>query len=115
MNRMNRTATSAYGMVIVSAMLVARVASAAPDGWSPVEVRGGTAIFDAATNISAINVHGKSTELDARASVLEGPAGLSLERVEATLPVKASRQAWACGTSTCESWSSRIPTAPSPT
>ena len=89
MNRMNRTATWAHGVVIVSAMLAARVVSAAPDAWSPVEVRGGTASFDAATNISAINVHGKSTELDARASVLEGPAGLSLERVEATLPVKS--------------------------
>jgi polyisoprenoid-binding protein YceI len=89
MNRMSRTASSVYGIVIVSGMLAARVASAGADAWSPVEVRGGTASFDAATNVSAINVHGKSTELDARASVLEGPAGISLDRVEATLPVKS--------------------------
>jgi len=50
--------------------------SAAPDAWSIVEVRGGSASFDAATNISAIVVHGKSSELDARASVRDGADGL---------------------------------------
>jgi polyisoprenoid-binding protein YceI len=89
MNRKNRTASSILGVVTAAAMFVTPVAATGPDAWSAVEVHGGTASFDAATNISAITVHGKSTELGARASVLEGPAGISLERVEATLPVKS--------------------------
>jgi polyisoprenoid-binding protein YceI len=88
MNRMNRTASSIGRIVIASAMFAAQAAAAGTDAGSSMEVRGGTASFDAATNVSAINVHGKSTALEARASVLDGPAGISLERVEATLPVK---------------------------
>jgi polyisoprenoid-binding protein YceI len=88
MNRINGRMT-ACGLVIASAMFATRGVSAAPDAWSVVEVRGGTASFDAATNISAISVHGKSNELDARASVREGSNGLALESVEATLPVKS--------------------------
>jgi polyisoprenoid-binding protein YceI len=90
MNRINRSTAAMYGAIaIASALFAARGASAAADAWSIVEVRGGTAVFDAATNVSAITVHGKSTELDARASVREGSDGLALERVEATLPVKS--------------------------
>jgi hypothetical protein len=89
MNRMNLTTWSLYRTALVSAMFAARLAAAGADAWSPFEVRGGTASFDAATNVSAITVHGKSTALVASASVLEGPAGISLERVEATLPVKS--------------------------
>jgi polyisoprenoid-binding protein YceI len=88
MNRINRTTAATCGVVIAAAMFAARV-SAAPDAWSVVEVRGGTASFDALTNVSAISVHGKSTALDARASVREASEGLVLERVEATLPVKS--------------------------
>lgn len=89
MNRMNNAAWSISRVVLVSALGAARLAAAGSDPWSAVEVRGGTASFDASTNVSAITVHGKSTELVARASVLEGPAGMSLERVEATVPVKS--------------------------
>jgi len=90
MNRINRSTTVTCGIVIIaSAIFAARGVQAAPDAWSIVEVRGGTAIFEAATNVSAISVHGKSTGLDARASVREGSDGLALERVEATLPVKS--------------------------
>jgi polyisoprenoid-binding protein YceI len=55
----------------------------------PLQVRGGTASFDAPTTVASINVHGKSTELDARASVRDGAEGLALESVEATLPVRS--------------------------
>jgi polyisoprenoid-binding protein YceI len=89
MNRINRTTATTCGIVIASAIFAARVASAGPDEWSLVEVRGGTASFDAATNVSAITVHGKSSELDARARVREASDGLALERVEATVPVKS--------------------------
>jgi len=89
MNRIKGQMTAVCGLVIASAMFATRGMSAAPDAWSIVEVRGGTASFDAATNISAIVVHGKSSELDARASVRDGADGLALEAVEATLPVKS--------------------------
>ena len=89
MNLLNQNVWPVYRVVVASAMFAVTVAAASPDAWLPVEVRGGTASFDAATNVSAITVHGKSTELVARASVLEGPAGISLDHVEATVPVKS--------------------------
>jgi polyisoprenoid-binding protein YceI len=77
------------GVVAAAAMFAARGVSAAPgDAATLIEVRGGTATFDAATNVSAISVHGKSTALDARASVREGAEGLTVDAVQATLPVK---------------------------
>jgi polyisoprenoid-binding protein YceI len=88
MNRIDKR-MAACGLVMASAMVAARGVAAAPDAWSIVEVRGGNASFDAATNVSAISVHGKSTQLDARASVRDGSDGLVLESVEATLPVKS--------------------------
>jgi polyisoprenoid-binding protein YceI len=89
MIRSSRTTAATCGLVIASAIFVAAGASASPDGWSSVEVRGGTATFDAATNVSAINVHGKSSELEAHATVREGSDGLALDRVAAKLPVRS--------------------------
>lgn len=88
-SRINGRMAATCGLVIAWAMFATRGVSATPDAWSVVEVRGGTASFDAATNISTISVHGKSSELDARATVREGSDGLALEAVEATLPVKS--------------------------
>jgi polyisoprenoid-binding protein YceI len=89
MNRINTTTAATCGLVMAAAVFAARGVSAAPDAWSVVEVRGGTASFDAPTNVSAISVHGKSNALDARASLHEASDGLVLEHVEATLPVKS--------------------------
>ena len=89
MNRINGRMVATCGLVIASAMFATRGVSAAPDAWSVVEVRGGIASFDAGTNVAAISVHGKSSELDAHASVKEGTTGLALEKVEVTLPVKS--------------------------
>jgi polyisoprenoid-binding protein YceI len=77
------------GLVMASAIFAMRAISAATDASSVVEVRGGTASFDAATNIPTISVHGKSGALDARATVRDGGDGLALDAVEATLPVKS--------------------------
>jgi polyisoprenoid-binding protein YceI len=79
----------------VSAILAVASAStsapliAASDARSEVEVRGGTVHFEAPTTVPSIKVHGKSTELDARASVRDIDDSLSLESIEATLPVKS--------------------------
>jgi polyisoprenoid-binding protein YceI len=53
-----------------------------------VHVLGGTATFEARTNISAINVHGKSASLAGRAQVRHSGDVITIERMEATLPVK---------------------------
>jgi polyisoprenoid-binding protein YceI len=81
-----RTATRE--LVMASILLMGGV-SAASDSRSVVEVRGGTASFDVATNVLAISVHGKSSALDAHATVRDGADGLAVEAVEATLPVKS--------------------------
>lgn len=67
------------------------VPAAAQSGESsaPVEVLGGTASFETGTNIPAISVHGKSTELRARAQVRQTSDNMTIERVEATVPVKS--------------------------
>jgi polyisoprenoid-binding protein YceI len=53
-----------------------------------VEVQGGTAAFEANTNISAVNVHGKSTALTGRAEVRRAGDVLSIQNMEATVAVK---------------------------
>ena len=57
----------------------------APD---EAEVRNGTAAFEVETNIRAIRVHGKSTALQGRALVRQGPEGLAVEELRASLPVQ---------------------------
>jgi polyisoprenoid-binding protein YceI len=54
----------------------------------PVEVQG-SATFDVGTNVPALSVHGKSTELQARGRVRRGANGPQLEHLEATMPVKS--------------------------
>src|SRR5262245_17968370 len=89
MIRINNVMAAACGVMIASSMGAVLSVSAASDAWSAVEVRGGTASFEASTNVPAITVHGKSTELDARANVRDGSAGLTVVSAEATLPVKS--------------------------
>jgi polyisoprenoid-binding protein YceI len=74
---------------MTSAIFALRSVSAAPEAQSVVEVRGGTASFTATTNVATISVHGKSSALDARATVRDGFDGLALETVQARLPVKS--------------------------
>lgn len=67
----------------------AQASAAQPaDAAAVVEVQGGTATFDADTNIPAISVHGKSTELKARAQIRQAGDALTIEQMEAVLPVK---------------------------
>lgn len=75
--------------VPVVAVLLAPCASAwALDDSAMVEVRGGKAVFEATTNVSAIGVRGKSTALEGHARVRMDADRLVIERLEATLPVK---------------------------
>jgi polyisoprenoid-binding protein YceI len=78
---------------LVSSPLAARQAAQAPAPASaaatPVEVRAGTATFDAETNIGAISVHGKSSDVRGRAVVRQAGEALVLEQVEAVMAVKS--------------------------
>lgn len=89
MKRVSGRMTATCGLAIASVIFAWRGVSASTEAQSVVEVRGGKASFDAATNIPTISVHGKSSELDARATVREGSDGLALDLVEARLPVKS--------------------------
>jgi polyisoprenoid-binding protein YceI len=89
MNGINGRMAAARGLVIAAAVFALPGLAAAGGEWSVVEVRGGTASFDAATNVSTISVHGKSSHLEARATVRDGSDGLALKAVEATLPAKS--------------------------
>lgn len=60
----------------------------AADGPAQVEVRGGTAAFEAATNVPAISIHGKSTALTGRAKIVADAGRLTIEELDATVPVK---------------------------
>ena len=55
---------------------------------SMVEIHGGTATFDAATNVAVISIHGKSTALEGRARIRQSADGLVIEQLEAALPVR---------------------------
>jgi polyisoprenoid-binding protein YceI len=53
-----------------------------------VEVHGGTASFDVGTNIPAIRVHGKSSQVEASARVREQESRLLLTEMTAIVPVR---------------------------
>src|SRR5262245_19264380 len=88
MIHINKQIAAACGVVIVS-LGATHSLPAAADVWSAMEVRSGTASFEVSTDVVSITVHGKSTELDARANVHDGSSGLTVESAEATLPVKS--------------------------
>ena len=67
-----------------AALAVAEEAKVA-DG--AVAVESGTATFHVDTNISAISVKGKSTAVRGRAVVKQAPEGLTIEQIEASVPV----------------------------
>ena len=72
----------------LSMAVVTATTAAAQSGETAVEVRGGTAAFDAATNVSAIAIHGKSAALEGRAKVRDGANGFEIQQLEASVPVK---------------------------
>ena len=58
-----------------------------PGQWTQFVVTSGTASFDAATNVSAITVHGKSTALSGRVWLRRDAHGFLLRGLEVTVPV----------------------------
>lgn len=78
----------ATAAVLATALAVQAGSNITADPASVV-VQRGTATFDVATNVSVVDVHGKSNALKARGRVRQGPEGVVLEQIEATLPVKS--------------------------
>ena len=76
------------GALGLSIAVLSATAASAQSGQTAVEVRGGTAAFDAATNVSAIGIHGKSAALEGRATVRDDANGLQIQQLEASVPVK---------------------------
>jgi len=88
MHHCQQTCAAIAIAALVSTATTGIAAAQAPAGAStPVEVRGGTASFDVGTNVPALNVHGKSTSLEARGTIRPGANGPQLEQIEATVPV----------------------------
>ena len=83
-------AAVAAGLIAIADTGVAAQAVSGPnaEATAVVQVLGGTATFEAGTNISAINVHGKSDSLEGRAQVRHSGDAIAIEQLEATLPVK---------------------------
>jgi polyisoprenoid-binding protein YceI len=73
-------------LALPASLSLSIAATALAQDATPVEIHGGTAVFDVETNVSAISVHGKSTALDGRARVRQTDQGLAIEQIEATIP-----------------------------
>lgn len=54
---------------------------------SPAQIEEGLVTFDVETNLFAVSVHGESKELEGKVRVLESATGLTLEQLEAVVPV----------------------------
>ena len=76
-------------LAVVVLAFAGSTAAQTADTASVVEVKGGTAAFEVGTNVGAISVHGKSTELTARLKMRQGADGTVLEGIEAAVPVKS--------------------------
>lgn len=89
MNCCVRTVLPATLATILIATGVSPASAQAPPGGpaATVEVQGGTATFDVGTNVSAISVHGKSTNLRGRAQIRQAGDAIAIGELEATLPV----------------------------
>jgi polyisoprenoid-binding protein YceI len=85
---MHRTSFTMALAVVLSTATVTRAHAQDAERLKPVEVRGGTASFDVDTNLPVLSVHGKSSALEGRVQIRQGPDGPLLEKIDATLPVK---------------------------
>ena len=92
MKRNTGSTAAATAACLMTAFAAGAVAQTMPgpggETTAVVQVLGGIATFEAGTNIPAINVHGKSASLAGRAQVRHSGDVITIEQMEATLPVK---------------------------
>ena len=65
-------------LAVVVLAFAGSTAAQSADTASVVEVKGGTAAFEVGTNVGAISVHGKSTDLTARLKMRQTAEGTVL-------------------------------------
>src|SRR5438105_15869361 len=78
----------AVGFGIASAVAQSGPAAESAAATQTVAVENGAASFFVPTNIPAIEISGKSSALHARVQVQRDASGITLERIEAWMPVK---------------------------
>src|SRR5450631_1108739 len=76
------------GVAASSAIAQSGSPSNTPDGSQTVAVDSGIASFHVTTNIPALEVSGKSNALQARVQMHHDTSGITLERIDAWMPVK---------------------------
>ena len=86
---MTRLSTFLMLPLVALSATITQVGGGTSDELSVFEVHGGTAIFDVATNVVAIRVHGKSTSLEGHGRIRRNAEGFLIEQLEATVPVRS--------------------------
>jgi polyisoprenoid-binding protein YceI len=79
----------ALAVRVVTATASTGAGTPGSEEWTSVEVVKGTVSFEAATSLPAMSVRGTSNQLVARARMRRGLEGVTLEEIEATLPVRS--------------------------
>lgn len=77
------------GLAIIGAAQAPAAQATNQTQAATTEVRNGSVSFDVETNVFAVSVHGESKALEGKAKVQETAEGLTLEQIEAVVPVKS--------------------------
>lgn len=93
---MNRAPGTRLIVIVVAALIAPTGLKATPDSdastpgssGTTVDVSGGVVTFEVGTNVAAIKVHGRSTNLRGRAQIRETVDSFAIDRLDATLAVK---------------------------
>jgi polyisoprenoid-binding protein YceI len=77
----------ALALSLTFSQRTAALDAGAQDAAVPIDMHGGSVVFDVATNMPAISVHGKSTALEGHARVRQTDGGLAIDQIEASVPI----------------------------
>ena len=91
MNRLSLSIVTISGTssLLFTALVLASATAAGTGNPATLRIDGGTLTFDATTNFSAVNVHGKAKTLQARVLLRQAAGQLLIEEVTARLPISA--------------------------
>jgi polyisoprenoid-binding protein YceI len=77
-----------YSKLMILTLGIGALSAMAQSESQTIAVEGGAAVFHVTTNIPALEVSGKSGALQARVRMHRDSGGLTLERIDAWMPVK---------------------------
>ena len=86
LRRLIATTAAAASLAYASAQ---HPTAAQSEPGSALEVHGGSASFEVGTNIPAISIHGRSTQLEASARVTQMPDGILVTALQAVVPTRS--------------------------